>query len=253
MVYDLQKASLWKRIASWMFDAILVGVLAVGFGLLLSVILGYDAYSQKMENAYSHYEAEYGITFEMSQAAFDAMTEQQRQDYEAAYEALIADDEAMHAYNMMLSLSLVITSLGIFIAVLLWEFVVPLILGNGQTLGKKIFGLGVMRVDGVKINHVQLFARTLLGKYAIETMIPVTIALMLFWGTVGLFGTLFLLGLLLAQVICLIVTRTNSVIHDLLAGTVVIDISSQMIFNTTEELIEFKKKVAAEQAMRQTY
>ena len=253
MVYDLQKASLWKRIASWMFDAILVGVLAVGFGLLLSVILGYDAYSQKMENAYSHYEAEYGITFEMSQAAFEAMTEQQRQDYEAAYEALIADNEAMHAYNMMLSLSLVITSLGIFIAVLLWEFVVPLILGNGQTLGKKIFGLGVMRVDGVKINHVQLFARTLLGKYAIETMIPVTIALMLFWGTVGLFGTLFLLGLLLAQVICLIVTRTNSVIHDLLAGTVVIDISSQMIFNTTEELIEFKKKVAAEQAMRQTY
>lgn len=253
MVYDLQKASLWKRIASWMFDAILVGVIAVGVGLLLSGILGYDKHSQKVEAAYTLYETEYGITFDISQAAYDALSEQQRQDYETAYQALIEDEEAMYAYNMMLSLSLVITSLGIFIAILLWDFVIPIFLGNGQTLGKKIFGLGVMRVDGVKINNMQLFARTLLGKYAIETMIPVAIVLMLFWGTVGLFGTLFLLGLLLAQVICLIVTKTNSAIHDLLAGTVVIDISSQMIFNSTEELIEFKKKVAAEQAMRQTY
>lgn len=253
MIYDLQKASFWKRIASWMFDSILVGVLAVGFGLLLSVILGYDKHSQRVEDAYNLYETKYGISFEITQEAYEAMTEQQRLNYDTAYQELIADRDAMHAYNMMLSLSLVITSLGIFIAVFAWEFVVPLVLGNGQTLGKKIFGLGVMRADGVKLNNVQLFARTLLGKYAIEIMIPVAIVMMLFWGTVGLFGTLFLGALLLAQMISLIVTRTNSGLHDLLAGTVVIDLSSQMIFNSTEELIEFKKKVAADMAMRQTY
>ena len=253
MIYDLQKASFWKRIASWMFDSILLGVLAVGFGLLLSVILGYDKHSQRVEDAYNLYETKYGISFEITQEAYESMSDAQRQNYDAAYDALIADKEAMYAYNMMLNLSLVITSLGIFIAVFAWEFLVPLFLGNGQTLGKKIFGLGVMRVDGVKLNNIQLFARTLLGKYAIEIMIPVTIVMMLFWGTVGLFGTLFLGALLLAQVISLIVTRTNSGLHDLLAGTVVIDFSSQMIFNSTEELIEFKKKVAADQAMRQTY
>ena len=253
MVYDLQKASFWKRVASWMFDSILIAVLAVGFGLLLSVIFGYDKYSQKVEDAYSLYETKYGVSFEISQEAYEAMSQQQRLDYETAYQELVADKDAMYAYNMMLSLSLAITSLGIFIAVLVWEFIIPLIFGNGQTLGKKIFGLGVMRVDGVKLSNLQLFARTLLGKYAIETMIPVTIILMLFWGTVGLFGTLFLGALLIAQMISLIVTRTNSALHDLLAGTVVMDITSQMIFNSTEELIEFKKKVAAEQAMRQTY
>lgn len=253
MIYDLQRASFWKRIASWMFDSILLGVLAVGFGLLLSVILGYDKHSQRVEDAYNLYETKYGISFEITQEAYESMTEQQRLNYETAYQELIADQDAMYAYNMMLNLSLVITSLGIFIAVFAWEFLVPLFLGNGQTLGKKIFGLGVMRVDGVKLNNIQLFARTLLGKYAIEIMIPVTIVMMLFWGTVGLFGTLFLGALLLAQVISLIVTRTNSGLHDLLAGTVVIDFSSQMIFNSTEELIEFKKKVAADQAMRQTY
>ncbi len=253
MIYDLQKASCWKRVASWMFDSILVCVLAVGIGLLLSMIFGYDGHSQAVENAYAKYEAEYKITFDISQEAYEAMSEQQRADYEAAYQALLADSEAMYSYSMMLNLSLVITSLGIFIAILLWEFVIPLFFGNGQTLGKKIFGLGVIRVDGVKINKVQLFARTLLGKYAIETMIPVAICLMLFWGTAGLAGTLFLIGLLLTQIICIIVTKTNSGIHDLLAGTVVVDIVSQMIFDSTEELIEFKKKVAAEQANRQTY
>ena len=253
MIYDLQKASLWKRVASWMFDGILVGILAVGIGLLLSMLLGYDKHSQAVETAYAKYEAEYQITFEITQEAYEAMTPQQRADYDAAYQALIEDSEAMHAYNMMLSLSLVITSLGIFVAILIWEFVIPLFFGNGQTLGKKIFGLGVIRIDGVKINTVQLFARTLLGKYAIETMIPVAICLMLFWNMVGLAGTLFLIGLLLTQMICLVVTKTNSGIHDLLAGTVVVDIVSQMIFESSEELIEFKKKVAAEQANRQTY
>lgn len=48
-------------------------------------------------------------------------------------------------------------------------------------------------------------------------------------------------------------TRTNSALHDLLAGTVVVDIGSQMVFRTTEDLIAYQKKVAAERAARQTY
>ena len=51
MATDLQKASFWKRTAAWMFDFILVGILAVAFGVLLSWILGYDAHSRNLENA----------------------------------------------------------------------------------------------------------------------------------------------------------------------------------------------------------
>ena len=68
------------------------------------------------------------------------MTEAQKETYDAAYDALIADEEAMKAYNMMVNLTLVITTCGILLAVLLWELLIPLFLGNGQTLGKKIFG-----------------------------------------------------------------------------------------------------------------
>ena len=253
MGQDLQKAGMWKRIAAWMFDGILTGILAVGLGLLLSALLGYDGHSRNLDMAYAKYEAEYGITFDISQEEYTALAEDTRQRYDAAYEALIRDEEAMYAYNMMLSLSLVITSFGILLAYLLWEFLLPLWLGNGQTLGKKIFGLCLIRADGVQVNTMQLFTRMLLGKYTVETMIPVSVLLMLFWGTIDLTGTLILLALLAAQLVCLAVTRTNSALHDLLAGTVVADMSSQMIFRTTEDLIAYQKQAAAERAARQAY
>ena len=110
-----------------------------------------------------------------------------------------------------------------------------------------------MGIELCHINTMQLFVRTLLGKFTIETMIPVYILLMLFWGTIDLTGTLILLALLLGQAVCVGVTRNNSAVHDLLAGTVVVDMSSQTIFQSTEELIAYQKRVAAERAARQVY
>ena len=253
MVYDLQKAGLWKRIAAWMFDSILVGILAVGFALLLSLILGYDGYSQSVEAAYAKYEQEYGVVFDVTQEEYLAMSEEAQQSYDTAYEALIADPDLLYNYNMTMNLTMIITSVGILLAVLLWEFVIPLWLGNGQTFGKKIFSLCLVRNDGVKVNTMQLFTRSILGKYTVEIMVPVCIVLMLYWGITGLPGTLCLLVLGAAQMLCLIVSRSNCAIHDLLAGTAVVDITSQMIFRDTDELIAFKKRVAADQAARQPY
>ena len=73
MVYDLQKASFWKRIAAWLFDAIVAGTLAVGLVFLLSSLLGYDGYSQTMNEAYARYEGEYGIVFDISQEDYQAL------------------------------------------------------------------------------------------------------------------------------------------------------------------------------------
>lgn len=253
MVYDLQKASTWKRIAAWLFDGILTGILAVAFALLLSMLLGYDSYNQQVEEAYNMYGTQYGIVFDITQEEYEAMTQAEKQNYDAAYDALVADEEAMRAYSMTMSLTLVIMSLGILAAVLLWEFVIPLWFGNGQSLGKKIFSLCLVRPDGVKINNMQLFTRAILGKYTVETMAPIFVGIMIFWGIVGLSGTLCLIVLVIAQLLCLIISRNNSAIHDLLAGTAVVDISSQMIFRTTDDLIAYKKQIAAEQAARQPY
>ena len=253
MGVDLQKAGLWKRIAAWLLDAILLGVMAVGFGFGLSALVDYDGYSKTLESAYTNYENQYGVSFDIDQKTYEAMNEQERDHFDKAYQALLADEQAVKAYNMLLSLSLLIITVGILLALLVLEFLIPLLLGNGATVGKKVFSLGLVRTDGVKINTMQLLVRALLGKFTIETMIPVYILIMIFFNMVGIVGTVILAALVLAQMILLAVTATNAQIHDLLAGTVVVDYGSQMIFRTTEDLIAYKKRVAAESAARKPY
>lgn len=250
---ELQKASLWKRFAAWMLDAMLLSILVVGIAFFLSSLLGYDAYNETLEAAYARYETEYGVTFDLAQEEYLALSPQEKQAYDRAYQALISDDAAMHAYQMVMNLTLLILSMGMLLGILLLEFLVPLLLGNGQTVGKKIFGLGLMHTEGIRISRVQLFARALLGKYAIETMIPACVLLMLFWGTMGVMGTVVLLVLAAAEVILFMVTRTKSFIHDLLSNTVVIDLSSQWIFESRQALIEYKKQQHAKQVAEQPY
>lgn len=250
---DLQKASMWKRISALLFDLIMLGILVVGIAFTMSGLLGYESYSRELSDAYDRYEQQYDVDFDISKEAYEALSPEKRQVYDTAFQALNADGQAMHCYNMMIHLTMVITTVSILLGYLILEFVIPLMLRNGQTLGKKIFGIGVMRTDGVKINTMMLFVRTVLGKYTIETMIPAYVGLMIFFGTVGLPGTLLVLALLVSQIVLVIATRTNSPIHDLLANTVVIDLPSQMIFDTKEAMIEYKKKLHNEQAARSDY
>ena len=253
MIFDLQKASMWKRISAFLFDVILLGIAAVGVAFILSTVLRFDSYNDALQAAYDGYEAAYDVVFEITEEEYLRMTEADHERYNTAYAALIADKEAMYNYNMVMNLTLVITTLSILAAYLILEFFIPIRLGNGQTLGKKIFGIGVMRVDGVKVVPPLLFIRTILGKFTIETMIPVLIIIMIFFNSIGIVGILILGLILLLQVILMIVTHTNSCIHDVLAKTVTVDIASQMIFESEEEMIEYKKKVHAEKVARQIY
>lgn len=247
---------MWKRIAAWILDAILTCVIAVGFAVILSAVLNYDAYFTAVEDGQTRYGEQYGV-LGVTQEAYDKMTEQEKADYEAACkkanEAIMADEALMDAYMMAMNLTLVIASASILLAVLALEFVVPLILKNGQTIGKKAFSLGVIRQDGVRATNLQMFIRALLGKYTIETMIPVYILLMFFWGAMDMTGTIVLFALAAAQLLCIGITRTNGAIHDKLAGTVVVDIASQKVFESTDALIAYTKRIHAERAQRQDY
>lgn len=250
MEHALQKASLGKRIAAGILDGILVCILATGFAFLLSVLLGYDGYYQTLTDGRSRYEAQYEVSFDIPR---EELSDAARENWDAAYKALSQDEEVIQAYNVVLNLTLVIASVAILLSVLAWEFAVPLLLHNGQTVGKKVFSLGLVRVDGVQVTNLQLMVRALLGKFTLEIMIPVFVILMVFWGISGLIGPIVLLALLVAQAICLCVSKTNALLHDQMAGTAVVDISSQRIFRSTEDLIAYQKQVAAERAARQTY
>ncbi len=253
MIYDLQKASMWKRISALLFDAILLGIVAVLFALAISGMLGYNAYSETVHDAYARYSDMYGVDMKMSATEYEALPQEQKDIMLQAFEALNADAEATHALGMMMEMSMLIASFGLLLAFILMEFVIPLLLKNGQTLGKKIFGIAVMHTSGVKLSGPMLFARAILGKYAVETMVPVYIILMLLFGAMNGIGLIVLLLLAVLQAVVLIATHTNSCIHDLLAKTVTVDLQSQMIFDSKEALIAYKEKVHAEKAAKAAY
>lgn len=253
MILDLQKASLLKRASAFLLDAILLVVLATGFFYIISVVTGYEQQRLIVAEATERISQEYGVTTEMTSKSFDELTEDEIAAINAADKALQEDEAACRAYVMVANLSTLIVSLGLLLAFVLLEFVVPLLFGNGQTLGKKIFGIAVMHIQGVKLGHVALFVRTVLGKYAVETM---PLALSALYLISGLGSPVFLLigaALLIVQLIVVIVSHENALLHDKMAVTVTVDLASQMIFDTYDQLLEYKKKMHAEKAASQAY
>lgn len=244
---------MWKRISAFLFDLILLSIVSVLFAWVLSQVMGYDGYQQRLDEAYTRVGEEYGIDLRMPLAEYNALDDAGRATLNAAYDALSADAEANRTYSMLIQLTILISSIAILLGYLTMEFAVPLKLGDGRTLGKKVFGLAVMQNDGVRLRAVGLFIRTVLGKYAVETMIPVIILMMVFWGTIGVMGPIVLFAILAVEAAVMVGTKTNAMIHDLLAATVVVDYASQMIFDTREDLIRYKEKIHAEMAAKQEY
>ena len=250
---DLQKASLTKRFSAFLLDIILVATLIVGVAALLSWALGFDAHVDALDAQTAKYEEKYGVKFNITEDEYNKLTEAEKEARKNGMEALNADKETQGILQMLFSLSLVILTFSILTSIALWEFVIPLIFKNGQTVGKKIFGLGLMRTDGVRVSTLSLFARAILGKYTIETMVPVLLLVMTFFGIVGMMGPIVILLLLIFQIILVVTTNTNSMIHDTFGVTVVVDLASQKIFDSVEEMIEYKKRIHAEKVAKKDY
>ncbi len=254
MIFDLQRASTWKRVSALLFDFIMMGILAVGCALFVSWAIDFDAQMDKRDALYTTYEEAYGIKINnLTQAEFDAMTKEQKDYYYEVEKIWVADKEVQDQFFLIFYMSLIIVTLGILLACVVWEFIIPWRLGNGQTVGKKLFGIAVMRTDGVRISTPILFARAILGKFTVETMLPVLILLMLMMSMIGPVGPIILLALLVMQFFCIFTTQTRSAIHDVVAHTVVVDMASQMIFESEEAMLDYKKRLAAERAAERSY
>ena len=193
------------------------------------------------------------MSFDLSQSEFAELTEEEQKKLTDAYDELAKDPDFIYNYNMVINLSLTIVSTSLLVAYLALEFVVPLLFGNGQTVGKKIFGIAVMKLSGIKVDAVSLFVRTLLGKFTFETMIPLLLLLMMLWGAIGMVGPLVIGAILVTEIVFMITSHTNAMIHDKLAQTVAVDMQSQMIFASEAELLAYKAKAHEEMVKKQTY
>ena len=263
MIYDLQKASVLKRISAWLLDFILLAIVITGLTWGLAAALGYYQNQSFIADINNEYDEKYfseingegcrpenrKLTFDtniMTAEKYNALSEEDRAYFDSVYDIYKVDERVNFAFAKEITVLLSAASIAIILAYLGLEFFIPLKLGNGQTVGKKIFAIGVMQVNGVKITNISLFARSMLGKCTIETMVPALISIMILRGAINIVGLLVLALIAIFQLILLISTKTNSLIHDVFAFTVTVDMPSQMIFDTEEDLIAYKKRIHAE-------
>ena len=261
MIYDLQKASLTKRLSAFLFDFILLAIVFTGAMTVISTIVKYDEYfnvyqAKLLEIHDKHHtfqiEEEYGISFSdytyMTKEEKACVPPEVREEFDACINEIDNDAELNKLSAINTNLTFVIITFSLLIAFGVVEFAIPLFLKNGQTLGKKIFSLAVIKMDGVRISPMILFVRTILGKYTIGTMVPILMVLALMLGAAPIMPLSVLLLVLLLQIVFLITTKTNSLIHDSLASTVVVDFQSQMIFDSLEAKNQYILRIQNEKA-----
>lgn len=250
---DLQKASFGKRIFAFLADLIVAGILISGLYLAFSAMLGVDKYTEKYNEILESYEKAYDVDYDTTEAQYDAMTDAEKEHYNEAVKAMNADEDANRAIKTAYAMTFAIFAGGIIISMLLLEFIVPLLMKDGRTLGKRLFGLGVMRKNFTRITPVQLFVRGVIGKGVFEIVLPILIILSVLAGKTGIFGVILLGVMVIAEITALVRSDSNSMLHDVLADTAVIDWASQRIFDSDKQRDEYERRQKEEIEQNKLY
>ena len=258
MYYDIQKAPVTKRIGAFLLDFMLLVILIVFATSLLTPAMNVNKHienikviTDEIEENKEYYEEKYQLKLDITDEEFNTMTEEEKIACNEAWSKMYNETGLTKLENKVVSLYILAITCGALIAILLTEVLVPALMKHGRTLGKRAFGLAVMRKNCVKIHPVQMVARALLGKFTICLMFP--IYAIVFFGLNSMPGKVILVVVLGAQLIAMGVSKNNAAIHDLIVGTTVVDYDSQMIYENQEELLAAIEKDKAERAARKTY
>lgn len=127
-----------------------------------------------------------------------------------------------NGFNSALFLLFFDISFGIFLAYLLSEVFIPLLLKSGETIGKRIFSLSLVRLDNRRVGGGTLILRGLVGKYLIETLPVVLLSLCSFFFYSGICLIIAIL-LTLFFVAFAVFCNDHRAIHDIISGTVVVE------------------------------
>lgn len=253
MRFEIQKADFWKRISAYLFDLIMIGIVIVGVATAMSAILKYDKYLDIVEQIENEYVEKFGINPNLSNDEYNALSDEEKAVYQACEAERQKDERLVIGYNIIINFALAIASVSILLGFVIMELIVPIFFKNGQTLGKKAFGLGVVHSNGVRMRGQAHFVRSIIGKCIIEAMVPTYLVLMIIFGNLGIVGTVVLVLLLGLQIFTLATTRNRSSIHDLISDTVVVDLASQTVFESVEELMDYKTRIHAEEVSKKEY
>jgi uncharacterized RDD family membrane protein YckC len=163
----------------------------------------------------------------------DADSDELATFYQEKYEAVIVD---LNMYPPLADIQetifrFILNTAIIFLAtiVLIMYFLIPIIIGNGQTIFKKMFGIGIVSKEGYRIKPWHTLIRFLF--FCVELVLS--------------FFTLF--GALLISYTMMIFSRNNRAAHDFVANTRAVDMKASIIHANADEAEQYRLKLENEE------
>ncbi len=237
-IYKTTQPSYIKRLASFVLDLVLFLILATGIGFLTSLALDTTG---NLNNLHTKY-VEHGV-YVLNDSSEYIYCDTTKEECKNAWLEFNRDEVACSYYDKMVNDSLIITTVGASVSLLILEFAVPLLFKNGMTVGKKILNITLIDKRGIRVKNIQIFARCVIGKIGFVALVPTYMLIFSFFNIGGgLLGTLIFAAIELTNLCMLGLTPNHIGISDAIGGVYPVDNSTQIYFDTVEELNDAKCK-----------
>lgn len=213
-----------KRIVAYIIDILIVTVVVSA----ISMIPRIDPYKKDYEKAYNEY--------------LDIVSDAQNENSVDYKDRIIELNYDIYKYRVVSNIISVISLVGYF-------GILQMVM-NGQTVGKKVLKIKVVSNNGKKLNFGNYFLRTLILNNIFFTVINM-IAVYILKGSNFYYFT-YIVNMLqstiyMILIIMMVLRKDNRGLHDLLAGTKVIDVGSEDV-----TIIEEKKETIKEKAEKKS-
>lgn len=213
-----------KRIVAYIIDILIVTVVVSA----ISMIPRIDPYKKDYEKAYNEY--------------LDIVSDAQNENSVDYKDRIIELNYDIYKYRVVSNIISAISLVGYF-------GILQMVM-NGQTVGKKVLKIKVVSNNGKKLNFGNYFLRTLILNNIFFTVINM-IAVYILKGSNFYYFT-YIVNMLqstiyMILIIMMVLRKDNRGLHDLLAGTKVIDVGSEDV-----TIIEEKKETIKEKAEKKS-
>lgn len=235
----VNKPKIVNRLAAFLIDAVLFVILFTGVLYLTSLIFDFDSHYAILQEEYK----------KVGYLILNAETEKYeflspdapnfKEISQLVTENKIIMEELFFVNSFSVKAPLAATAIVLFIT----EFIIPIFLKNGQTLGMKIFGIGLLSTNGLAISPIQLFARCFIGKIAVLGIIPVLGILYIFLNySGGLLGSLMVLIIYGTNLVLLVKSKNNTGIQDFISNVIPVDAKETIFYKTKKDFEEANKR-----------
>ena len=125
--------------------------------------------------------------------------------------------------------------IAIFVTFMIFYFFIPIVFKNGETIGKKVMHICLVNKLGYQYNRLQLIPRFLAPAFLIIAVIFIT--------GFSIWSLLIVSAGLLISYLFAIFYKNNRALHDIFAGTLVVDARESTWFKNAEEEAKTQQEI----------